>query len=78
MDFVDLSKLPEDLAKEHGLDFFVRTWLESKMAQHHPIAFNMPLDIVDVQLAVQILRGVGQAKIVSAELALLQQVVYVC
>ncbi|CAE7897483.1 unnamed protein product [Symbiodinium microadriaticum] len=41
VDFVDLSKVPTDLAKEHGLDFFCRTWLESKMAQHHPIAFNM-------------------------------------
>ena len=41
VDFVDLSEVPTDLAKQHGLDFFSRTWLESKMAQHHPVAFNM-------------------------------------
>ena len=41
VNFVDLSELPTDLAKEHGLDSVLRTWLESKMAQHLPIAFNM-------------------------------------
>ena len=52
---MDLSRVPTDLAEEHGLDFFVRTWLESKMAQRHPVAFNMCHGLVGLQEWEQIL-----------------------